>query len=192
MLNSPDCIRGILKTMSQALTATAPAAPRWPRVLLFIAALIELSQGLGSLPILAGNLDEIPGPGLGGKIIIASIILQPLAATAALIFLVRDRLPAALISMAFVILAGWLSFLPSIRLHGLELQDQNGALTGDLFSTAGLVWEIVINPALALAVAALVLAGKRLTLASVLAVLPTLVSIAMVVAFGISIAIYGF
>jgi hypothetical protein len=38
----------------------------------------------------------------------------------------------------------------------------------------------------------MVLAGQRLRLASVLAVLPTLMSIAAVVAFGVSIAIYGF
>ena len=78
--------------------------------------------GLGALPILAGNLDEIPGPGLGGKIIIATIILRPIAAAAALFFLVRGNLPGALVSMAIVILVGWISYLPSIQLHGLELQ----------------------------------------------------------------------
>ena len=76
--------------MSDAVTATAPSAPRWPRVLLFIAALIELSQGLGSLPILAGNLDEIPGPGIGGKIIIAAIVILMLIGIG-VIFIVRAR-----------------------------------------------------------------------------------------------------
>lgn len=178
--------------MSHALTETTPSAPRRLYVLIFVAALIELSQGLGSLPILAGNLNEIPGPGLGGKIIIASIILQPLAAAAALVYLVRNRLPMALLSMAFVILAGWMNYLPSIRLHGLELTDASGALTGDWASSLGLVMEICVAPILALTVAALALSERNLTLASVLAVTPTFFSVAMIVAFGISVMIYGF
>jgi hypothetical protein len=45
---------GITDTVSR-FDRTAPAAPRWPRLILFIAALIELAEGIGALPILAGT-----------------------------------------------------------------------------------------------------------------------------------------
>ena len=51
---------------------------------------------------------------------------------------------------------------------------------------------MILPPILVLAIAALALTGKRLTLATVLAILPTLISILSVVAFGIGVAIYGF
>ena len=87
--------------------------------------------------------------------------------------------------MVVVILVGWISYLPSIQLHGLELQ---GDGAGGLFSFA----LLILPPILVLAIAALALTGKRLTLATVLAAVPTLISILSVVAFGIGVAIYGF
>ena len=174
--------------MTQAIeTAGAPAQQprRWPGLLLLIVAIIELMGGIGALPILAGNLDEIPGPGLGGKIIIATIILRPIVAAVALFFLVRGNLWGALVSIAIVILVGGISYLPSIQLHGLELQ---GDGVGGLFTVA----LIILPPILVLAIAALALTGSHLKLATILAVLPTLISILSVVAFGIGVAVYGF
>lgn len=174
--------------MTQAIEAGgAPAKQprRWPRLLLLIAVILELMGGVGALPILAGNLEEVPGPGLGGKIIIATIILRPIVAAVALFFLVRGNLPGALVSMAIVILVGWISYLPSVQLHGLEMQ---GDGAGGLLTFA----MIILPPILALAIAGLALTGKQLTLATLLAVLPTLVGILSVVAFGIGVAIYGF
>ena len=95
---------------------------RWPGLLLFTAAIFEFLGGLGALPILAGDLSEVPGPGLGGAIIIATIVLRPIAAGAALFFLVRGHLTWALIAIAIVILSSWFSYLPSIQLHGLDLR----------------------------------------------------------------------
>ena len=169
----------------QAGITPATQPRRWPALLLLIVALIEFMGGLGDLPILAGNLDEIPGPGLGGKIIVATIIMRPIAAAPALFFLVRANLPSALVSMSVVILLGWISYLPSIQLHGLEMQEDGagGLLTFVL---------IILPPILVLAIAGLALTGKRLTLATLLACLPALVGILTAVAFGIGVAIYGF
>jgi len=94
-------------------------------------------------------------------------------------------LPAALVSMAIVILVGWISYLPSIQLHGLELQ---GDGAGGLYSFA----LLILPPILVLAIAAMALGGRHLALAAIFALLPTLISILAVVAFGISVAIYGF
>ncbi len=171
--------------VNQAAAVPAAQPRRWPGLLLLIAAIIEFLGGLGALPILAGDLSEVPGPGLGGAIIIATIIVRPIAAAAALFFLVRGNLTWALVSMAVVVLVGWITYLPSIQLHGLEMQ---GDGAGGLFTFA----ITILPPILVLAITALALTGKQLTLASLLAVLPTAISILAVVAFGIGVAIYGF
>jgi hypothetical protein len=175
--------------------AAAPAQPprRWPALLLLIAAIIEFLGGLGALPILAGDLSEVPGPGLDGAIIIAGVVLQPLLAFAALYFIIRGKIPYALLAMAFIILMSWLSFVPSIRLHGLDLQSNLLDVTlGSAMVTGGLFFQVIIAPMIALTIAGLVLTGKHITLATLLAVLPTLIQVLGVVAFGISVAIYGF
>jgi hypothetical protein len=171
--------------VNQAAAAPAHQPRRWPGLLLLIVAIFEFMGGLGTLPILAGNLDEVPGPGLGGAIIIATIILRPIAAAAVLFFLVCGNLPGALVSVAIVILVGWVSYLPSVQLHGLEMQGDGaaGLLTFAL---------IILPPILVLAITGLALMGKHLTLATLFAILPTLISILSVVAFGIGVAIYGF
>jgi hypothetical protein len=155
--------------------SVAPAAhtAKWARLLLLIAAMIEFLGGLGSLPILLGDLNEVPGPGLDGQIILAGIT-------------VRGKIPFALVAMAFIILMAWLSYVPSVRLHGLDFSQ------GDAFTTAMLGWELIVAPVVALAVAGLALRETQLTLATVLAVVPTLAHVLSVIAFGISVAIYGF
>jgi hypothetical protein len=173
------------------MTDTASVAPaaqpaKWARILLLIAATIEFLGGLGSLPILLGDLNEVPGPGLDGQIILAGIVLQPLLALAAMFFTVRGKIPYALVAMAFIILMAWLSYVPSVRLHGLDLSQ------GDAFTSTMLGWQLIVAPVVALAVAGLALRETQLTLATVLAVLPTLAHVLSVIVFGVSVAIYGF
>jgi hypothetical protein len=182
-------------TSAAAIAGTAQPSARWPRILLLIAAFLKLIGGLGDLPVLFGDTSEIPGPGLGGAIILAKIVSQPLLAMAALLLALRGKISYALIAMALIILMSWLSLLPSVRLHGLGLEDLGEAgmpAFGETFVMAMLLWEVIVTPAIALAVAALALAEKRLLLATVLAILPTLVATLSVVAFGIGVAIYGF
>ena len=78
---------------NQAAAVPASQPRRWPGLLLLIAAIIEFLGGLGALPILAGDLSEVPGPGLGGAIIIATIILRPIAAARGVV-LPHPRQPA--------------------------------------------------------------------------------------------------
>jgi hypothetical protein len=74
-------------TEVDAAAATPARQPRrWPGLLLLIVAIFEFMGGLSALPILAGDLNEVPGPGLGGAIIIATIILHPVPAAAAAMF----------------------------------------------------------------------------------------------------------
>ena len=126
--------------MTQANAAGAPApqlsSPRWPGLLLLIAAILEFMSGLGDLPILLGDLSEVPGPGLGGAIIVAKIALQPPLALAALFFIIRGHLTYALLAMAFIIVMTWLNYLPSVAIHGLELQGSPFAVALLVFRSA--------------------------------------------------------
>lgn len=173
--------------MTQAgyTTSPAPQIAGWLWLSLLIAIAIEFLGGLGALPILAGDLNEVPGPGLGGAIIIATIILHPLAALAALVFLIRGNLNAALVALAVVVLVSWVAYLPSVRLHGLEVApDAPSILVAFII--------MILPPIVTVAVSALALANTRLTLATLLAILPTLIGVLSVLAFGIGVAIYGF
>lgn len=165
--------------------AAQPETRSWARLLLLLAAIIEFLSGLGALPILAGDLNEVPGPGLGGAIILATIILHPIAAGAALLFLLRGQLPWALVAMALVILLNWVAYLPSVQLHGMDVEsDPTGGLVVFLI--------LILPPILVLAVSGLALMNTRLTLATLLAIIPTLIGVLSVVAFAIGVAIYGF
>lgn len=92
------------------------------RLLLAVAAALELTGGLKDLPILFGDTSEIPGPRIGGWIITAKIALQPVFALLALAFAANGKIRHALVAMAAVVAVNWLSYMPSVALHGLELQ----------------------------------------------------------------------
>jgi hypothetical protein len=162
-----------------------PDDVRWPTLLLLLAAFFAFLGGLGSLPVLAGDLSQIPGPGLGGHIIVATITLHPIAAGAALLCLLRGNLAWALVAMAVVILLDWLSYLPSFQLQGIDPAADG---TGGLFTFL----VLVMPPILVLAVSGLALTGTRLKLATVLAVVPTVIDVLAIVAFGVGVALYGF
>ncbi len=123
--------------------------PRWAQLLLATAAALELIGGLEKdLPILLGDTSEIPGPGLGGWIITAKIALQPVFALLALVFAANGKIRHALVAMAAVVAINWLSYMPSVALHGLELQ---GDGAGGLIT----LFEIVLAPLMAIAVVVL-------------------------------------
>jgi hypothetical protein len=172
---------------TQVAVAPAPASRfgKSARLLLLIAATVEFLGGLAALPILAGDLNEIPGPGVGGAIIIGTIILRPIAAAVALFAAARGYLTAALFAMAVVILLNWADYLPSVQIHGLELD-------GGAVSILSSFLILILPPILVVAVSGLALLDKRLTLAALLAVVPTLIGILATVAFGIGVSIYGF
>ncbi len=165
-----------------AAEAPPKAALRWPRLILLVAAAIEFLTGLSDLPILFGNLSEVPGPGIGGAIIVAKIALTPLIAFAALFFTIRGRMLYAILAMAADVLLMWVSFLPSVAINGLEMAGMAAVAT---------TYLIFLVPLLALAGIVLALRG-RLAPAIALVVLPTFLGVAATIAFAIGVAIYGF
>lgn len=161
-----------------------PAQP-WLRIVLIAAAFIETLGAVNDIPILFGDTSEVPGPGLGGWIITAKLALGPIAAIAALVFALSGRIRPALAALAAVILLMWLSYLPSVAIHGLDFE-------GSAAVVLQMMFQIGLAPFIAATVAALAARNQRLAFATALAVLPTLVSVLSIAAFAISVGIYGF
>ena len=163
--------------------APATSRPVLLGILLMIAALIELVEGMSSLPVLFGDMSKIPGPGVGGFLIKAQIATRvplALAALATAGFWPRHAITA----LAAVALMSWLGDMPSVVLHGIEF--------GSMISAVETVARIVAFPLMAVCAIALARRNERLWTAALLACFPTLFKIAGVVIFAISVSIYGF
>jgi hypothetical protein len=169
--------------MTQTDTAgAAPAtmAPRWTRVVLLAAAAVQFVSSLPDVLVFFGDTSQ-----LAGGLVSAKIALAPVIAFAALYFAVRGPFAYVLLALAILILLTWASFLPAFRLQPPNLE--NGA-----FELAFAVYQLVLTPLMAAVVVVLALSGKRPVIATLLAVLPTLMGVLAVIAFGINVMIYGF
>jgi len=140
-------------------------------LLLIIIAAIEAFEGLSHAPMLFGDMSEIPGPGLGGAIIKAYVVSHPLLALAALALATVGRLRYAIMALGALVLMNWLNYMPSVVRHGLDF----GGLAA------------LQTPAIALAAR-----KERLGLATILVSIPTLFDVLAMIAFGISVFLYGF
>jgi hypothetical protein len=161
-------------------------APRWGalRIVLLILAIVETLNALSNVPVLFGDLSEIPGPGLGGWTIAAIIAISPIVAITALVFALTGRIPHAIVAIATLGLLGWLNYLPSVVLHGLEYDTSYGSLQS--------LVQFFVFPVLCLAAIRLALRNQRLGLATLMAAVPTLAAVVSVITFGVAVAIYGF
>jgi hypothetical protein len=106
-------------------------------------------------------------------------------AFAALYFAVRGPLAYALLALATLMLLTWASFLPAFRLRPPNLENE-------VFELAFAVYQLVLTPLIAAVVIVLALSGKRPVMATLLAVLPTLMGVLAVTAFAVDVIIYGF
>jgi hypothetical protein len=169
-------------TAPMALPAPdAAPAPRqlWLRVVLTIMALWEAYDGLSNVSMLFGDMSEIPGPGFGGFLIKAHMAAQPVLGLAALLFAVSGRVRYAIIALAANVIMNWLNYMPSVVLHGLD------------FDISTLVTMIAF-PLMAACAIAYAARNQRLGIATALVSIPTLFNLFFVIAFAISVAIYGF
>jgi hypothetical protein len=133
--------------------------------------------------MLFGDTSQIPGSGVGGAIIKAYIASHPVLALAALGFATIGRLRYAIIALGALVLMTWLNFMPSVVRHGLDF---NGI---SAFETPV---RIIAFPLMGACAVALAARNQRLGLAAMLVSIPTLYSVAAVIAFGIGIFLYGF
>ena len=169
---------------SDPAQADAPSRPNVLKVFLLVVAVVELLGSLIAVPILFGDISDIPGPGLGGWTITAVIAINPFVAIAALVFALTDRLRHAIMAIAALGLLDWLNYLPSFVEHGLSFDASFGSLIT--------LNQFFVLPALCIAGIVFAVRNQRPVLAAVLASVPLLVNILGVIAFGIGAAIYGF
>jgi hypothetical protein len=180
-----------IATLMNAATTLPDAASvpfRAPRLLglyllLIIIAAIEAFEGLSHAPMLFGDISVIPDPGVGGAIIKAYIASHPLLALAALVFATVGRLRYAIIALGALVLMTWLNFMPSVVRHGFDFRGVSA------FETPVRMIAFPLMGACAIALAA---RNERLGFATVLVSIPTLYSVFAVIAFGISVFLYGF
>jgi hypothetical protein len=152
-------------------------------IFLIIIAVIEAFDGLASVPILFGDTSDIPGPGVGGAIIKAHIASHPVLALAALALAAIGKVRHAIIALGALVIMTWLNYMPSVVLHGFDLDGVSA------FQTPA---QIVAFPLMAACAIALAARNQRLGLAAALVSIPTLFGLFGVIAFAISVAIHGF
>ncbi len=155
------------------------------RVALLIVAIIKIVGALSTLAILFDGDGRIPGPTPAGQLITATILLAAPVAIAAFVFALRGNIAFAIVAIALLVLLDWLSLLPSVAISwdGFPGSGYEGGLT---------VINVVVLPVLAIAAIILALRRTHLGLATLFAILPTILSALGVIAFGIGVAIYGF
>jgi hypothetical protein len=174
--------------MTEPTALPAPDTAPAPRLLglravLILAALFEAFDAYSNLFILFGDMSEIPGPGFGGFLIKAHIASHLPLALAALLFAAIGRVRYAIMALAAVVIMTWLNYMPSVVPRGLDFQG-NAA-----FETPA---QIIAFPLMAACAIACAARNQRLGIATVLVSIPTLFNLFFVVAFAISVAIYGF
>ncbi len=174
--------------MTDVVTAPEAGAsrqPGWLIVVLVIVAALNALGGLRDAAILFAGDPDVPGTGWGGWAVTSQIALTAPFAMIAIFFLIKRDLRRAIPFIAAIGLLEWISYLPSVVNHPANFPGTG--ITGVL-----LFAKIMIFPLLVLMAIALACKNQRLVLAGLIASLPSIANWLMVVAFGISVAIYGF
>ncbi len=173
-----------MTTTAVSPPALPAAAPRGLRIFVIIIAAIETLSGFSDLPALS----DLPAPGPGFVVAQyagnAYLVAHPLLAIAALALAVLRRPRHAIMAVSLLVLANWLSDLPAVFVHGLEIEP---GLFGKLTAIKTLGYPVIGGLALSLA-----WRGTHLWPAALLVAVPTLAALAGVLGFAIGVAIYGF
>jgi hypothetical protein len=171
---------------TSATTDTAQPTHRWLRAgLILIAALEFLDALTGVQNIFTDYHHPTALLRFAQTLTSIALALAPLIAGAALVFAAKGNMRRAILALAALELTRWaLDDISSIPIHGLELSLDYGGII--------IFLHHFIFPAAALAAIALVLKERQLSLAGLLVSIPTIVNWAGVIAFTISIMMYGF
>lgn len=164
----------------EANATAAPAVARWLRTAILAVALIELLSSLSNLAAFA-NLSEDKSP--SHWLIFVDVALQPVLALVASYHALTGKLRIAILALAAMAII-------ELLLKNIPLMGPGGF--GDSLYGLLLFVQTYVLPVLCVVALWLAWQNRRLELAGVLAVLPTLAGILGVVVFGIGVAIYGF
>jgi hypothetical protein len=163
-----------------------PAASFRPRVGLVILSGLILLGALSDFPAVFfdyGHTDRLLI--FAQRLTILKLALAPVIAGAALVLAIRNKVTHAIVALATLMLVNWLSELPSVAIHGMEL-------TGNSSYLLVIVAQRILYPLLAIASISLALRNERLVTATVLTAIPMAVNWLGVVIFTIGVLLYGF
>ncbi|MEC9367358.1 MAG: hypothetical protein VX871_01555 [Pseudomonadota bacterium] len=164
--------------------SAAASEPGWLRPALITAALVEAVASLSGLTLFS-DLSGF-GNSPGQWMIFTDVALKPLLALTALVFAIRRDWRHAVIALAALPLATMLlDSLPSLLTEGVQ------GFGEGLFRVYLLERSFLLPLACAWA-AWLAWNGKRLALAALIVIIPTVLDVVEVAVFTIGIAIYGF
>ena len=161
--------------------ATSFTAPRWLRIVLVVVAAFQTLGSLQFLPVLFNDDPTIPGTTPGGLLITAVIVLSPLVAVSGFVFALKGQIRRAVIAIAGVSLLDWISYFPTFANHwDASLLEFPGPLI------------FFVLPVCAPIAILLAWRWRWPKLAIGLGLAPWVFRAVMVVAFGISVILYGF
>jgi hypothetical protein len=165
----------------EANAAAAPPVAKWLRPALIAVALLEVVDGVLGLVAFANLPAEDRSP--AHWLVFINVALHPILAAIAAYAALTRKLPIAIMALAaMAIVELFFKNIPLIGPSGLDV------------SPVGVVLfvQIYLLPALCLIALWLASQNRRLQLAGVLAMLPSLMSLLGVIVFGVAVAIYGF
>lgn len=167
-------------------TAIAPAPHRWLRIILAVVALIEFADALASASnIFVDYHHDTAYLRFAQALTSVKLALAPLVAGAAAVLAVIGRPRGAIAALAtLALLAFALDDVWSIPIHGFELKPNFGGVDAAAHH--------IVFPLAAIAAIVLAVKDRQLALATALVCLPTMFNWLGVLAFAISVLLYGF
>jgi hypothetical protein len=172
--------------MTTTSDASVPAAgaPLGLRIFLIVLAAIETLSALSDFPVLFDPPKASPGFETAQAVTNLYLMVHPLLAIVALVLASMGRLRHAIMVLAVMLLANWLSNMPGAFIHGLEW---GPGLFNKLPAAKYFGYPVI-------GVVAFIFAwkNKQLWLAALLTAVPLIAQIVGVLGFAIGVTIYGF
>src|ERR1043165_694966 len=172
-------------TMAAAGTNAQPAPFGALRVALIVIAAIATLGATADVPIAFHDFGHTePLRVFAQRVTSANLMIAPLIAGTALFCAVTGRTRAAIATLAALMLVNWLSELPRLPIHGLELS----------LSTPGTIVliERFVFPLLAVAAIVFAMRGRHLAAAALIVTLPMILTATGAILFGVGMMIHGF
>jgi hypothetical protein len=160
---------------------TSFAAPNWLRIALVVVAAFQTLGSLQYLPVLFSDDSTVSGTTPGGLLITSVIVLSPIVAVSGFVFALKGQIRRAIMAIAGVSLLDWISYFPTFANHW----------DASLLEFPG-PFVFFVLPACAPVALFLAWRWQWPKLAIALGLAPWVFRAAMVIVFGISVAIYGF
>ena len=169
--------------MAAAETNAQIAPPGVLRAALIVIAAIVILGAIAELPIAFHDFGHTdPWLVFAKRVTSARVMMAPLIAGTALVFAAIGRVRTALVILAALMLLRWVSELPTFPTYGIKPPFSTVVMT---------LVERLAFPMLAVAAIIFAARNRRLMTAALIVILPTILSVTVVILFGFGIMIHG-